>query len=186
MGRGKVTATRSSTANDIGGKRQISWTELGQHQSVDSCWIAIEGQVYDVTDFSKYAYRHIIVFSQITVGMCAEFSSVEFILEASTTFYWPPVVSARRCLPPTIRSGSGKATNPSLPIVMLVNFISLLMFCCYGALFWEFLLLFCLAVFFSVFASQKSLLCFERRRVGCEERRSRCATQHQYFRVLHG
>jgi len=31
----------------------VSWSELAQHKTPSSCWIAIEGRVYDVTTFAK-------------------------------------------------------------------------------------------------------------------------------------
>jgi L-lactate dehydrogenase (cytochrome) len=31
--------------------KQISYSEVQKHASKDSCWVIIEGQVYDVTSF---------------------------------------------------------------------------------------------------------------------------------------
>jgi len=53
---GGVTATRDTGNIKLANKtlRQVSWTELNKHDTADSAWIAIDGQVYDVTAFSKY------------------------------------------------------------------------------------------------------------------------------------
>ena len=32
-------------------QRSVSAFELGQHKSLESCWVAIDGEVWDVTDF---------------------------------------------------------------------------------------------------------------------------------------
>ena len=36
-----------------GGLRVYTWDEISQHNTAESLWVVIEGQVYDVTQFQE-------------------------------------------------------------------------------------------------------------------------------------
>eukprot|EP00179_Madagascaria_erythrocladioides_P004657 CAMPEP_0198316310 /NCGR_PEP_ID=MMETSP1450-20131203/6254_1 /TAXON_ID=753684 ORGANISM="Madagascaria erythrocladiodes, Strain CCMP3234" /NCGR_SAMPLE_ID=MMETSP1450 /ASSEMBLY_ACC=CAM_ASM_001115 /LENGTH=57 /DNA_ID=CAMNT_0044019461 /DNA_START=29 /DNA_END=198 /DNA_ORIENTATION=- len=40
-----------SEHNDAGAERVFAWAELEAHNTASSCWLAIDGAVYDVTAF---------------------------------------------------------------------------------------------------------------------------------------
>ncbi len=46
-----VTLSPAVVAEEPGNERVISRSELEQHASLDDCWMAIEGTVYDLTDY---------------------------------------------------------------------------------------------------------------------------------------
>lgn len=47
-----VSKTASNTGGAIDSTRRYSLSEVTEHSTQESCWIAIEGKVYDVTSFT--------------------------------------------------------------------------------------------------------------------------------------
>ena len=51
----KATASGDETPLVPRSGRTVAWSELRKHNTRDDVWIAIAGQVYDVTQFARYA-----------------------------------------------------------------------------------------------------------------------------------